>query len=127
MVDESAVVDLSTFQSEYYDTERIHASYMSVVLCEIAEYLPDRFKAFANLDAELHVRISEDRYAHLWTVKPVEGVFAILMATSADRCSWRSPNPLHYVLKSDADSFVRLDDVRHAVQDALNNAISEAA
>ena len=128
MVDESVAIDLSNFQSQHHDANRIGVSSTKGMLWEIGQYLPDRFQAVKDADG-LRVRISEDRWAHVWVADTsADGfhgyTYALMVATSATEHGPTAPELR--ILESDHNAFFQPDDVRHAVEDALNRAIGGA-
>ena len=129
MVDASAAIDLSNFQSQHADADRIGVSSTKGVLWEIGQYLPDRFQAVKDADG-LRVRISEDRWAHVWVADTsADGfhgyTYALMVATSATEHGFTDGS--RRILESDMDAWFQPGDVVQAVQDALNEAVNEAA
>lgn len=122
-------VNLSTFQCQHHDADRIGVASTKGTLWEIGQYLPDRFQAVKDADG-LRVRISADRWAHVWVADTSPDGFhgytyALMIATSATEHGFTDGS--RRILESDHNAFFQPDDVRRAVQDALNEAVNEAA
>ena len=129
MVDASAAIDLSNLQSQHADADRIGVASTKGVLWEIGQYLADRFQAVKDADG-LRVRISEDRWAFVW-VADTSGrrwrgyTYALMCGTSETEHGFTDNE--RRILESDADAWFQPGDVVQAVQDALNEAVNEAA
>lgn len=133
MTDASEHIDLSAFRSQHHDADRIGVSSTKGMLWEIGQHLPDRFQAVKDADG-LRVRISAEdagasRWAHVWVADTSPDGFhgytyALMIATSATEHGFTDGS--RRILESDADAFFQPDDVRRAVQDALNKAIGDA-
>jgi hypothetical protein len=117
-------IDLSALQFLNGDADRIGVSSTKGMLWEIGQYLPDRFQAVKDADG-LRVRISADRWAHVWVADTsADGfhgyTYALMIATSATEHGFTDGS--RRILESDADAFFQPDGVVQAVQDALNKA-----
>lgn len=128
MMKSSKKIDLSTFASNNQDADRIGVSSTKGMLWEIGQYLPDHFQAVKDADG-LRVRISADRWAHVWVADTsADGfhgyTYALMVATSATEHGFTDGS--RRILESDGDAFFQPDDVRQAVQDALNEVMEDA-